>query len=88
MRKLAAAIRGLVPGTGPNWFPLALVALVVVAGLLFIHLFMVLILAALVLTLGIWVAEKVLGPGTRISLRLPMGLKVRLKRLLGIGRIR
>ena len=92
MRKLRAAIRGWFfsgrQGGGPNWFPLALIALAVAAGLLFFHLFMVLMLTAIVLALGIWVAEKILGPGTRISLRLPTRLKVRLAHWLGISRIR
>jgi hypothetical protein len=65
----------------------ASIFLVVLIGFLFAHLFLLIALASLVIGGGIWIAEKLLGPGTKISLRVPPEMTQKMIRwLLGSRR--
>ena len=54
-----------------GWMPIMAIGLAGVLALLFIHIFMVILLATTALVLGKSLAERVLGPGTRIRFSVP-----------------
>ena len=71
-------------GMASRWVPLAAVGLAGALALLFIHIFVVMVLAATVFVLGKRLVEWALGPGTRIRLNIPWGALA--AKLGGLGR--
>ena len=59
---------------GSRWVPVAFIGLSGVLALLFVHIFMVILLAATALMLGKGLVEWFLGPGTRIRVSLPWSM--------------
>jgi hypothetical protein len=55
------------------------VALVLAIALLFVHLFVVIAVGTLVVVVAHSAAQRAMGPGTRIRLRMPPALSARLK---------
>jgi len=76
-----------IAGNFSLWATLGIaIAMVALIAFLFIHLFVLIALLSLVIAACIWVAEKILGPGTKIRLRVPPELVQKLlRRLLGGG---
>lgn len=74
-------------GTFSLWATLGIaIALLALLGFLFIHLFLLVALVSFVIAVGVWIVEKILGPGTKIRLRVPPELVQKLlRRLLGGG---
>jgi len=58
-------------GLATKWVPVAIVGLAGVLALLFVHIFVVLLLATAAFFLVKGLAEWALGPGTRIRLNIP-----------------
>ncbi len=78
LRALGDRLRLAIGSSG--WFQAGLAAIVVLAAaILFVHLFMLLVAGSLLVVLAIWATERILGPGTRIRLRVPPALSRRIR---------
>ena len=57
----------------------------VLAAVFFVHLFLLVLLGSVLVVLGIWVAERMLGPDVRVRLTVPPGLRSALRSWLRRG---